>query len=40
MGSSLYNDCKEIMKQSNYQNQEIPDYNLIITGNIMEKLKV
>ena len=36
----IYNDCKEIMKESNYQNQEIPDYNLIITGNITEKLKV
>ena len=22
----IYNDCKEIMKESNYQNQEIPDY--------------
>ena len=34
----IYNDCKEIMKETN--NQEIPDYNLIMTGNIKEKLKV
>ena len=33
----IYNDCTEIMKET--KNQEIPDYNLIITGNITEKLK-
>ena len=35
---NIYNDCTEIMKET--KNQEIPDYNLIITGNITEKLKV
>ena len=30
----------QFMKDTNYKNQEIPDYNLIITGNITEKLRV
>ena len=36
----MYNDCKEIIRDENFINQDIPDYNLIITGNITEKLKV
>ena len=36
----VYNDCKEIIRTENFINQDIPDYNLIIAGNVTEKLKV
>ena len=36
----LYNDCNEIIKGENNKNQETPDYNSIIVGNVTEKLKV
>ena len=36
----IYNNCNEIIKLANDKNQEKPNYNSIISGNITEKLKV